>query len=252
MINNFDNEIKKALFNKSENIKTSHNLLNSIKNQVYEKENTMKKYKFTPRTILVASVLTIILATGVIASGGLAYIQSSSDNRNAINHYPTIEEVKKEVDYVPKYPKTLGGYEFDTAQPSKSKDIDEAHNVLNSYNDIGFYYKTDKGILTLDTTKAVRENDKSGESINYKGLTLYYNSIIYKAVPPDYIETSEDKERISKGELTIGYGSDKISEEKTQNILWVENGITYNLLDMGVEIDKNDFVNMAKEVIDQK
>ena len=44
----------------------------------------------------------------------------------------------------------------------------------------------------------------------------------------------------------------KISEEKTQNILWVENGITYNLLDMGVEIDKNDFVNMAKEVIDQK
>ena len=63
---------------------------------MYEKENTMKKYKFTPRTILVASVLTIILATGVIASGGLAYIQSSSDNRDAINHYPTIEEIKKE------------------------------------------------------------------------------------------------------------------------------------------------------------
>ena len=45
---------------------------------------------------------------------------------------------------------------------------------------------------------------------------------------------------------------DKITEEKTQNILWVENDITYNLLDMGVEIDKNDFINMAKEVINQK
>ena len=44
----------------------------------------------------------------------------------------------------------------------------------------------------------------------------------------------------------------KYQKKKLQNILWVENGITYNLLDMGVEIDKNDFVNMAKEVIDQK
>lgn len=252
MINNTDKAIKETLYNKSKNLEAPDYLLNTIKNQVYNKENTMKKHKFTARTILAASFLTIILVTGVIASGGLAYIQSSSDSRNAIDHYPTIEEVQREVNYVPKYPKTLGGYKFDTAQPSKSEDIDETHNVLNSYNDIGFYYKTDKGILTLDTTKAVRENDKTGESINYKGLTLYYNSIIYKAVPPDYIETSEDKEKISKGELTIGYGADKITEEKTQNILWVENGITYNLLDMGVEIDKNDFINMAKEVINQK
>lgn len=252
MINNTDKAIKETLYNKSKNLEAPDYLLNTIKNQVYNKENTMKKHKFTARTILAASFLTIILVTGVIASGGLAYIQSSSDSRNAIDHYPTIEEVQREVNYVPKYPKALGKYEFYTAQPYKTNDMDETNNVINSYNDISFYYKTNKGTLSLDATKAIRESDNTGESINYKGLTLYYNSIIYKAVPTDYIETNEDKERESKGELTIGYGADKITEEKTQNILWVENGITYNLLDMGVEIDKNDFINMAKEVINQK
>lgn len=48
----------------------------------------------------------------------------------------------------------------------------------------------------------------------------------------------------------IGYGSDKVEEQKTQNIIWVEDNITYNLMDMGVEIDKSDFISMAKQVID--
>ena len=50
----------------------------------------------------------------------------------------------------------------------------------------------------------------------------------------------------------IGYGSDKVSEEQTQNIIWVDNGITYDLLDIGAEIDKNDLIEMAKQVIDAK
>ena len=77
MINNTDKAIKETLYNKSKNLEAPDYLLNTIKNQVYNKENTMKKHKFTARTILAASFLTIILVTGVIASGGLAYIQSS-------------------------------------------------------------------------------------------------------------------------------------------------------------------------------
>ena len=144
MINNTDKVIKETLYNKSKNLEAPDYLLNTIKNQVYNKEDTMKKHKFTARTILAASFLTIILVTGVIASGGLAYIQSSSDSRNAIDHYPTIEEVQREVNYVPKYPKALGKYEFYTAQPYKTNDMDETNNVINSYNDISFYYKTNK------------------------------------------------------------------------------------------------------------
>ncbi|MEI3163428.1 MAG: hypothetical protein V8S74_08590 [Lachnospirales bacterium] len=41
MINNTDKAIKETLYNKSKNLEAPDYLLNSIKNQVYNKENTM-------------------------------------------------------------------------------------------------------------------------------------------------------------------------------------------------------------------
>lgn len=253
MNNGLDKEIKKALNLKSENIKTSETLLTSIKSQLEERENmNMKRFSFTPRTIVIASLLTVALATGVIASGGAASIIGHSNPGDAINHFPTAEEVQETVDYAPKYVENLGGYKFDNAQPSNSSDMDEAGNVIDSYKDISFNYKTDKGILALHTTPAVREGDKTGEALSYKGVTLYYSSYTYKSVPPEYKPTEEENRLQASGELMIGYGSDKIEEEKTQNIIWVEDNITYNLMDMGVEIDKADLISMAQQVIDAK
>ena len=253
MNKSLDNNIQKTLNIKSENIKASQNLLTSIKSQLEEKENrNMKKFSFTPRTIIVASLLTVAVATGVIASGGVAAIVGHSDTRDAINHFPEAEEIQEVVNYTPKYVENLGGYEFDNAQPSESADVDEEGNKISSYKDISFFYKTDKGILALDTTPAIREGDKNGEAIDYKGLTLYYSSYIYKSVPPEYEKTQEDKNLENAGKLMIGYGSDKVEEQKTQNIIWVEDNITYNLMDMGVEIDKSDLISMAQQVIDAK
>lgn len=253
MNNSLDKEIKKTLNKKAENIKASETLLTSIKSQLEERENkNMKRFSFTPRTIVVASLLTVALATGVIASGGVASIVGHSDTRDAINHFPTAEEVQEVVNYTPKYVENLGGYEFEDAQPSDSSDIDEVGNTISSYKDISFNYKTDKGILALSTTPAIREGDETGETIDYNGITLYYSSYTYKSVPPEYKETEEDKKLEASGELMIGYGSDKVEEQKTQNIIWVEDNITYNLMDMGVEIDKSDFISMAEQVIDTK
>ncbi len=255
MNNRIDNDIKKALDIKVQDVNASDDLLTSIKHQLQEerKIENMKKLKFTPKTILVSALLTVALATGVIASSGLGGgIISHSDKREAINHYPTSSEVEKVVNYSPKFVEDLQGYKFKSAQPSESSDLDEAGNEISSQKEISFYYETDKGILNLNTSQVVRENDAKGEPISYKGITLYYSSYTYKAVPPDYVVTEEDKKLEESGKLMIGYGSDKISEEKTQNIIWVDNGITYDLLDMGAEIDKNDLIEMAKQVIDAK
>lgn len=255
MNNRIDNEIKKALDIKVQDIKASDDLLTSIKHQLQEerKIENMKKLKFTPKTILVSALLTVALATGVIASSGLGgVIISHSDLREAINHYPTSSEVEKLVNYSPKFVENLQGYKFESAQPSESSDLDEAGNKMNSQKEISFSYETDKGLLSLNTSPVIRENDSNGEPISYKDITLYYSSYTYKAVPPDYVVTEEEKKLEESGKLMIGYGSDKVSEEQTQNIIWVDGGITYDLLDMGAEIDKNDLIKMAKQVIDVK
>ena len=95
MNNSLDKEIKKTLNKKADSIKASETLLTSIKSQLEERENkNMKRFSFTPRTIVIASLLTVALATGVIASGGVASIVGHSDTRDAINHFPTAEEVQ--------------------------------------------------------------------------------------------------------------------------------------------------------------
>lgn len=58
--------------------------------------------------------------------------------------------------------------------------------------------------------------------------------------------------KIEEGSLQIGYGSDKVEEEKTQCLMWQEGDLQYLIMDMGTEIPKDEFVNMAKQVIDMQ
>ena len=58
--------------------------------------------------------------------------------------------------------------------------------------------------------------------------------------------------KVEEGSLQIGYGSDKVEEEKTQFLMWQEGDLQYLIMDMGTEIPKDEFVNMAKQVIDMQ
>ena len=44
----------------------------------------------------------------------------------------------------------------------------------------------------------------------------------------------------------------KVEEEKTQFLMWQEGDLQYLIMDMGKEIPKDEFVNMAKQVIDMQ
>ncbi|MDO4300101.1 MAG: hypothetical protein Q4D26_01780 [Clostridia bacterium] len=254
-MNNLDNEIKKALSVKAENVQLPENLLNTIKTELGKKENNdMKKFRFTPKLLIATLALTAILATGVIGAGKIVSTRSSSSRLDDINHFPALEEIENIVDFSPKYTETLGSHKFKFANPGNSQNMDEKGNVINDYKDISFWYETDNkdAILTLSAQPAFTglELDENYEQISYNGITLYYSSCAYKAVPPDYVKTDEDKKLEESGKLMIGYGSDKIEEKNTQSLSWSEDGITYNLMDMGEEIDKTEFIEMAKQVID--
>lgn len=249
-MNNLDNEIKKTLISMSENVNIKSDLLSSIKSDLAkEREIKMKKSYFRPNVLAAVLIITALFATYVAASGGLKLIISSSNHNDAINHYPSLEEVREIVDYSPKYTRDLNGHKFKFAQPADTSDTDDMGNKFNTHKEISFWYETDKGMLNLNTSPIVRQDDTQGEAISYEGLTLYYSNQIYKSVPPDYIVSEKEKELIDIGKLMIGYGGDKVEEQNTQSIIWVEKGITYHLLDMGADINKSDFIKMAKQVI---
>jgi hypothetical protein len=250
----FDNEIKRALHEKADNI-NAPNLLASIEVGLKEEKN-MKKFRFTPKAILISVAATIVLVTGVIGAGKIAYTRSSSSHLDDIVVYPSVSEVAKIVDYSPKFVENLGGHPFKFANPGNSQKIDDSGNVVGEYKDITFWYETEKSgaILTLGTNPTAEglKGDENAEELSYKNIKMYYTSCIYKAVPPSYEKTEEDIRLEESGELMIGFGADEIEEKKTQSIVWYDDGITYDLLDMDAEIQKDDLIAMAKQVADVK
>ncbi len=124
------------------------------------------------------------------------------------------------------------------------------------------------------------------KSENYKNVEIHYSDYTYKAFPPDFEEkeiSAEDKakaeaimaevkktnpnadditkvypylsdeeiELYKQNKLMLAYGSREIETQINQSVCWYENGAAYNILSMDSEwIDPDEFIGMAKQVID--
>lgn len=241
-----DSKIKKALQLKADEISASESVLFEIKNNLKERKN-MKKTSF--RILIAVAAMCIIGTVGTIGAGKIATISSHSSHLDEIKEFPAQQELKKYIDFTPKYTETLGGYKFLYAIPVDSTASDSDGNKIGDYKEMNFSYDVGKGDLSLSASPRMVEDFENMEKINLDGVDLYYSKLANKFVPPDYVPTEEEEKLVESGELNIGYGSDKIEEKNSQSIFWVEDGIQYTLFEMGTDIQKDELISMAKEVI---
>ena len=88
--------------------------------------------------------------------------------------------------------------------------------------------------------------------LKYNDLEITFENGCIKDYTCKNFDTEEENKKVEEGSLQIGYGSDKVEEEKTQFLMWQEGDLQYLIMDMGTEIPKDEFVNMAKQVIDMQ
>ena len=249
-----DDIIREALAKRAQGIVPSENMLDDIyrragqnKREVFGMKGSYKKI------IAVVCAVVVVGTTGVLAGGLRKSATSHSDRREAIEHFPTAEEVEKAVGYVPKYLEELpGGYKFESAQPSDRTDKDADGNVIKEARDISFYYDTgiDGAILNLGTEEGNYIDDTDNcERVDIGGVEAHYTSFTYMAVPPDYKPTEEEIQREKEGTLQIGYGSSELTITQTSSVMWFSDGITYNLLSMGTSADREEMLEMAEAII---
>ena len=249
-MNNIDEKIKIALKKEVENIYPDENMLYTIKNLSYYKEETsMKKFRFLKTALLCVAVCTAI-TTIVSANAIIRSISSHSNTYEEITHYPSESELAKYINFTPSYPEKLGKYDFKSCTPVHNSALDSDDNIIAEYTGMNFTYSTDKGILTLDTDFRSAEPSKNSVMSEHNGIEVFYNKYLYKAVPADYRPSAEEEKLESNGKLQIGYGSDKIETMPVQSAVWEKDGISYCLLDMGTEIDENEFIGFAEQIID--
>ena len=250
-MNNLDKEIKKSLLKASENIYPNDNILNSVKLLSYEEDKKMKNFKFL-KPILICAFACIAVTAIVTANGIVKSIVSHSSKDEEIEHYPSQAELKEYINFMPSYPEKLGEYAFKSCVPVYTSDRDENDDIISEYTGMNFMYDTDKGILCLDTSPRTSVPSPDSEIIEYSDIKIFYKNSLYKSVPTDYKPSSEEKKLESEGKLQIGYGSDKIETISTQSAIWEKDGISYCLMDMGVETDKSEFIGFAEQIIDMK
>ena len=125
--------------------------------------------------------------------------------------------------------------------PQLSLDYRNADNQWIALSICGVFTGQDfgevSGTITLD----------NGESINY-----YYAKDHYKFVPVNYEVTPEDQAAMDAGELFIGYGANAVEDCYMTNLTWIKDGMKYNLCGQDLNMDQDDMVKMAEEVIGQK
>ena len=216
---------------------------------VERKSSTMKSKKKTFITAIAATLAFCI--TAFAASGMITTWFSSSSSIPEYESLPSVEQVKSDVGYEPVIIDTFeNGYTFKDGSIINNKLADESGNSVEKFKSVSFKYEKDGDRVIFSQDKLDSKIDIDGEVVSTVADTdIYYYSYTNKFVPADYKLTDEDKKAEENGELVFSYGSSEVEVIEVQSVTWRNDGIQYQLLQLGGRLSSDDLVGMAAEVI---
>lgn len=219
-----------------------------------EKEKCFMKFNKRFAVPVMACILVLALGTGLIATGTVTKMFGGSSTIPAYTEVPTAEQLSEDLDFVPVVPATLGdGYTYEESVIGKEKGTDDNGNVLSKNKFLNSEYKNGTDQLNLYSSPQNDLVTLGGVVIeNYNGIDLHYLSYASKLVPADYELTAQDKADKASGKYEFSYGDvDEVSITEVQQLLWIMNGVSYDILVVDSDLTQADLVAMAKEIIDK-
>jgi len=217
----------------------------------------MKKIFTLKKAAVIAVAICLLLPAAAFAVGHISSYVSHSDSRDAYTVMPTANELTQELGFVPKTIDAFdNGFSFEKAYIVNTKGLDDNDATVEEFKEIDYSYKAADGQkINLSISKPpVQEepvNDPNAQITTFNGIDLTYSAQNYRFVPPDYQLTEEDKAAEASGEVVFSYGSDEVTDSAMQFLSWSDAGINYLLLAQDTNLTQDDFINMAKEIINQ-
>ena len=147
------------------------------------------------------------------------------------------------------------GYNFEEARISKMDAYDESGHTVTTVDQLWIDYSKDNGedlALVIEADKGVNSGQPKKAPDATKtidGITVRYDIYTYKFVPPNYELTPEDEANLKRDDYEISYGSDRVEIRQDESLMWVKDGIIYNLFGWDTSMDSEDFFEMAEELI---
>lgn len=212
-------------------------------------KNTGTQRRKTGRILFIALAATLLLGTTAFAAGG--YVGgwfSASDEKFAV--MPDEAQLSCELGYsticVSEFE---NGYAFVSGSVDNNEVFDPDLGLVDDFKSATFVYEKDGDPVYFTQAKSDRIVPHGEILENFEGIDIYYYSYINKVVPADYKLTMADKAAEESGEVIFSYGSDRIMTMEVNDVQWAENGIAYNLTQIGGKLSADGLAGMAKELI---
>ncbi len=254
----FEESIRAALYDFSSRVETSDQLkfkINYAIEQQSQKGDSVMKKRFTIKSAaIIAAVLCLTTVTVFAAANVSGYISFSS-SKPAYTSFPEEETLQKDLGLVPKTVNAFSnGYAFKDAKIINISAIDNSGKNSSDEKEISYRYTSSQGNeINLFVHKRVSDEtmDPKAVKVDYKGISLLYSSQKYKFVPENYKMTEEDKRAQKSGEVEYSYGSDTVEDSVIQNVIWMNDEASYNLMAKNSKLTQTELTAMAKEIVDK-
>ena len=211
-----EEQIGRALCSRAESIQVTSADTERMRRSVHrkiEEESGMKKWNMK-RVFVVAAAICVLGTITAVAAGKVAYTSGGGSHLDDFT-YDKLGEMETKLGYTTNAPEVFSnGYRFDMGMPTHQDAMDQV--------------------------------------FEHNGITLNYTRDQYRFVPPDYQASDEEKAQEAAGELYISYGSDTVTDQVAQSMLWKDGEKVYIITAMDNPMTAQDMARMAGELIDNK
>lgn len=205
---------KEALEKNTENIEVQSDMFQKIMKEIEgEEQMKLKQLKKTKTLIIACTALVISSATAFAAA---KYIQYSTP--------PSTQEVREQIGFSPKYIESFSnGYSYLTGG------VDEDFKLTDGSNDLEIRYEKDNALVHYHAVKAI------------KGETTL----------ADFEKSADPQDTIESLTLSQKIPAIYLYSEKYSYLYWEEDQILYSLGQLDHQLNKDDLVKMANELIEK-
>lgn len=255
----WEEKIKNVLALECDGVTASRDLKDRIDREILESQKeagNMKKFSMKKLVIGVAAGC-LLLSGGVFAAGRVVSLSSHSYKGDAYKSYSEMEKAQAELGYAADTVEAFSnGYRFDEMYVDDVNGTDADGNAVYSYKNLQISYeKSGEPTVWLDAGKPVEPVVRMGKTESTRqvnGITLYYDTVTYKFVPPNYELTEEDRANLERDNFTISYGSSEVEVQQSSNVIWEKDGVYYNLSGFDLNLNADEMFDMAEEVMGTK
>ena len=259
--NSFDERIRETLSRNAERVIVSKMLKNRIDsrivNQKIREESSMKRMFSIKKVAVIAAILCFMIPVSAYAISNINSYVTVSGSSPVYSELPTASQLSLDLGFVPKTIDSFAnGFSFQSANISNAAGLDESGSTLEKFKEISYTYASVDGqtmSLSISAPPISEEatSNPNAKTSTYNGIDLTYSVQEYRLVPADYQLTDEDEAKQASGTVVFSYGSDKVETSMMKFLCWSDGGFNYLLMGQNSDLSEVDFVDMAKEIINQ-